>query len=420
MTSPALSPVAKDALDRILSDAVASKSTPAMFLGATSVDGPIYMRTVGRKLVDDLASPAIDEDTVFALFSQTKLITTIAALQLIDQGKIALDTPVEAVLPELVDPVVVTAQDETGRATATEPAKTKITLGHLLNHTSGLDYFINGVIQPDAVPAVYKHHYKDDEDISTFFKILKGSHSGVPLRFEPGTSWVYGFSTDCVGFIVERLSGKSLEQYFQDHIFAPLGITSISFCLTPPLKDRLLPLSYRTNGKVEAWNGRPPVFDRNPAKVQVPLGGVGLYGSQKDYLVLLRHLLQIKANCASTPILSRASVETIFTPSLLPAGVAALNEFVGFVHPYLGLPAGAAQFSYGLCLNTTDVPGKRSSGSGCWSGMALTSYFLDPAVGVAMIFATQILPAADDTHERLYDIVEKELYGGLGLGTTKL
>ncbi|KAJ7261705.1 beta-lactamase [Mycena haematopus] len=414
MASPTLSTAAKDALDRILSDAVARKSTPAMFLGVTTVDGAIYMKTVGTKLVDDPASPAINEDTVFALFSQTKLITTIAALQLIEQGKIALDTPVEIVLPELANPVVVTAQDETGRATATVPAKGKITFGQLLNHTSGLDYFINGILPPDAVPWVYKHQYKDDEDSSTFFKLLKGSHPGVPLRFEPGASWVYGFSTDCAGFIVERLSGKSLEQYFQDHIFAPLGITSMSFSLSPPLQKRLLPISYRTDGKVERWN-RPPVFDRDPAKVRVPLGGVGMYGSQKDYLVVLRHLLQIKADCATTPILSRASMESMFTPSLPPTGVEALNGFAGFVHPYLGLPAGAGQFGHGLFVNTADVPGKRRSGSGCWSGMALTSYFVDPTTGVAVVFATQLLPAADDTHERMYDILERKLYGGLVL-----
>ncbi|KAJ6512620.1 beta-lactamase [Mycena sanguinolenta] len=417
MTPLTLSTATKDALERILSDAVARKSTPAMFLGVTTANGPIYVNTVGNKFFDDPASPAIDQDTVFALFSQTKLITSIATLQLIEQGKIALDTPVETVLPELANPVVVTAQDEMGRPTTTVPANGKITVAHLLNHTSGLDYFINGILPPDDNTWLYKHDYKDDEDVSTFFKMLKGSHSGVPLRFEPGTSWIYGFSVDCLGFIVERLSGKSLEMYFQDHIFTPLGITSMSFCLSPSMQEKLLPLSYRKDGKLERWGNRPPMFDRDPAKVRVHLGGVGLYGSQKDYLALLTHLLQIKADCASAAILSHASVESIFTPSVPPTGILPLNGFAGFVHPYLGLPAGTGQFGHGLFVNTTDVPEKRKSGSGCWSGMPMTSFFVDPTTGVAMVFATQVLPAADDTHERLYDIVEREVYGGLSLGT---
>ncbi|KAJ7364423.1 beta-lactamase [Mycena albidolilacea] len=414
MASPVLSAAAKNALNQILSDAVARKSAPAMFLGVTTVDGPIYVQTAGTTLVDDPTSPPIDEDTVFALFSQTKLITTIAALQLVEQGKISLDTPVESVLPELANPVVATAQDETGRATTTVPAKNKITLRQLLNHTSGLDYRINGALPLDIVPPVYKHNYTDDEDSSKFFKIIQGSHSGVPLRFEPGTNFVYGFSTDCAGYVVERLSGKFLEQYFQDHIFGPLGMTSTSFCLTPPLQKRLLPLSHRTAGaeSVKRWN-RPPMFDRDPAKVRVPLGGIGLYGSQKDYLKLLTHVLQIKAGSANAPILSRASVESMFTPSLESTAAATFNGVVGFVHPYLGLPPAAAQFGHGLLVNTADVPGKRRSGSGCWSGMAMTSYWVDPATGVAVIFATQLLPGLDNTHERLYDLVEREVYAGL-------
>jgi len=189
-------------------------------------------------------------------------------------------------------------------------------LGQLLNHSSGLDYGVDGTTPMSgatrAMPVAYSHSYKEGEDVTTFFKILKGSLSGVPLRFEPGTNFAYGFSSDCAGFIVERLSGKSLDQYFQDHIFGPLGIKSASFYLTPPLKDRLLPLSYRTkSGTVERWNATP-VVDQDPAHVRVHLGGVGLYASQKDYLAVLRHLLQIKAGSAANPIVSRASVDTMY------------------------------------------------------------------------------------------------------------
>ncbi|KAJ7039365.1 beta-lactamase [Mycena alexandri] len=410
MASPSLSATHKEALDRILAHAVASKITPALFLAVTTADGPIYMHQTGTKLIDDPTSAAINEDTVFWLCSQTKLITSIAALQLVDQGKIALDTPVESILPELKHPVVL-GVDESGQPKTT-PAKTKITLGHLLNHSSGLDYYGDPALRdPNGMSVPYSHRYKDDEDgVSTFFKILKGPHPGVPLKFEPGTDFAYGFSTDCAGFIVERLSGKSLEQYFLDHIFAPLGITSASFYLTPALKDRLFPLSKaNASGVLEPWKG-PPLIEQDPTRVRVHLGGVGGYASQKDYLTLLRHLLQIKAGSATAPILSRSSIDSMFAQTLTPAGGASL---LAMIDPYLGLPAGGAQHGYGLSVMAVDVENRRRAGSGAWGGWANTSFFLDPASGIAVVFGTQLIPTGDKTHKQIFKDIETELYAGL-------
>ncbi|KAJ6562009.1 beta-lactamase/transpeptidase-like protein [Mycena capillaripes] len=335
---------------------------------------------MGTKLVDDPASGDIDEDTT--------------------------------ILPELTNPVVVKSLDEAGLPATTAPAQGKITFGQLLNHSSGLDYSLNKMTPLYTMSMAYSHSYKD-EDVSAFFKILKGSLPAVPLKFEPGTDYIYGYSTDCAGFVVERLSGKSLEQYFQDHIFSPLGITSASFYLTSPLKDRLLPLASRNkSGVVERWSG-PPVFDQNPAHVRMHLGGVGLYSSQKDYLTVLRHLLQIKgmhflfSGRATNPILSRASVDSMFSPTLPPAGVATLSNNV---EPHIGVPAGAAQFGRGLMVTTADVPGKRRSGTGGWGGWASTSFFVDPTTGVAAVFGMQVVRSADDTHKRLFNVLEREVY----------
>ncbi|KAK7033428.1 beta-lactamase/transpeptidase-like protein, partial [Favolaschia claudopus] len=435
MSPKTLSASQKDALNRILIDAVASKSSPALFFGVTNVDGPIYMRGEGTKLVDDRSSDAVDEDTVMWFCSQTKLITSIAALQLIEQGKISLDTPAETVLSELANPVVVTAHDENGHIKDTRPAKGKITLGQLLNHTSGLDYVLDGTTPltgPGAgLAAAYQHNY-EGEGVSKFFEMLKGGLPGVPLRFEPGTSFAYGLSTDCVGFIVERLSGKSLEQYFQDHIFAPLNITSMSFSLRPDMEARLLPLTYRSKkGTLEEWNG-PDVINQDRTKVTVNLGGVGLYGSQKDYLTILRHLLQINGNIrspfgilhsnkalkkslagsATTPILSRASVNKLFEPSIPHTAEAQLFGILKAFQPHFNFQSGATQFGAGLCLNTADIPGMRRNGSGVWGGWASTSFFIDPDAGVAAVLGTQIAPMADEMYSKTYTALERALYAG--------
>ncbi|KAJ7745677.1 beta-lactamase/transpeptidase-like protein [Mycena metata] len=403
---PTLSPTSKEAIDRMLAEAVFSKSMPALFFGVTTAEGPIYMHTEGTKLVDDPASGAIDEDTVYYLASQTKLVTSIAALQLLEQGKITLDTLAEDVLPELANPVIVTGHDEQGNP-ITIPAQGKITFGQLLNHTSGLD---SSAAKKTAhgMSEVYSHC---GADLATYFDVLKDSLPGVPLKFEPGSDFVYGFSSDCVGFIVEKLSGKSLDQYFKDHIFSPLGITSASFYLTPVMKARLLPRAYRNkDGVLERWKGPPP-FEEDPAKLQMNYGGMGLYASQKDYLTLLRHLLQIKADTltAATPILSPASVEALFTPTLSAAGAASLSQF-------LQLPPGSVQYTCGFFVTITDFPGIRKKGTGAWGGAAHTNFFIDPTTGVAGILATQLEPRADKTHFRLCLAVEKELYAGLNVG----
>ncbi|KAJ7629725.1 beta-lactamase/transpeptidase-like protein [Mycena polygramma] len=406
MATPKLTTAQTDAFDRILSEAVSSKTSGGVFFGVTTADEAVYIRTAGTKLIDDPASGAVNEDTVFWLCSQTKLITSIAALQLIEQGKIALDTPVESVLPELANAVVITARDDKGRPTSTVPAKEKILFGHLLNHSSGLDYNYDWTTPPGGMPLAYSHSYGAGEDVSTFLNFLKGPLPNVALKFEPGTDFAYGFSSDCAGFVVERLSGKSLEQYFQDHIFAPLGITSASFYLTPELKDRLLPLAYRTkSGVIENWKGPSPI-DHDPAHRRVHMGGVGLYASEKDYLTLLRHLLQIKAGRATNPILSRASVDSMFTPTLPAAGLASL----GVMAPYAGLPATGVDFGRGLCVNTVDMPGKRNEGSGTWGGWASTSFFIDPTAGLAAVVGNQVVPTGDAEHRRLCDALERVLY----------
>ncbi|KAJ7069880.1 beta-lactamase/transpeptidase-like protein [Mycena amicta] len=400
-----LSSEQKAKIDAILDEAVASQVIPALFFGVATADGPIHTHQSGNKLFDDPSSPPIDKDTVFWLCSQTKLIVALAGLKLIEQGRIALDTPVEEVLPELANPVVVTAHDDAGKISATTPAVRKITFGQLLNHSSGLDYTLDGTTPASGMPAAYSHSYKD-QDVSDFFRILKGPLPGVPLKFEPGTSFAYGFSNDCAGFIVERLSGKSLEEYFKEYIFAPLGITSASFYPTQELKERLLPLTYRSKtGILERWN-KPSIVEMNPAHIRVHLGGVGLYASQQDYLTILQHLLQIQTGTASNAILSLSSVNSLFEATLSPAGADALSLMTGF-------PSGIAQFGRGLCVTTADLPGMRKKGSGMWGGWANTAFFVDPTSRVAVVFATQLAPTGDQKFQGLFAQLEKEVYSGL-------
>ncbi|KAJ7155741.1 beta-lactamase/transpeptidase-like protein, partial [Mycena filopes] len=246
---------------------------------------------------------------------------------------------------------------------------------------------------------------------------------GVPLKFEPGTDFLYAFSSDCLSFIIERLSGKSLEQYLCPRPHLPP--TSASFYLTPELKARLLPLSWRNkNGVLERWKGPTPV-EQDPKCLKVLFAALNLYASQMDYLTFLLGS-SLPASCSKPvlsnhkeqperrlPPLSCASLETLFSPTHTPAGVASLEKFMAWHDPYLHLPAGAAQLGWGLFVNTVDIPGRRRGGSGTWAGWENTSYFVDPATGVAGVLATQLAPPNNDNHQRLYDLLERALYAGL-------
>ncbi|KAJ7645480.1 beta-lactamase/transpeptidase-like protein [Mycena polygramma] len=404
----------QDAIRGIMSRAVESNTVPALFCGVSDQNGEIFMHQAGRKVLGDPSSDALDENAIFWIASQTKLITSIAALQLIEQGKLQLSTVVSEILPELANPVVVTARDAEGRPSATSPAKSPITLEQLLNHTSGLQYGQPG-------PPYGSRPY---EDTSAWFDEKKGSLSGQPLAFEPGSNcasplvyfaWTipylllpveYGYSADCVGFIVERISGKSLEQYFQDHIFAPLEITSASFYLTSDLKERLLPMSFRSDNKLVRWNHQVETINENPETTKVHFGGAGLFMSEKDYLAVLRHILQIKAGNATNPIISASSVESLFKPTLAGPAPNSLGKM-------LSMPEGSAQFSTGLMVTTVDLPGRRKKGTGAWGGYACTSYFIDPETGIAAVFGTQLVPSFDLPYETLWIEVEEAIYAGL-------
>ncbi|KAJ7175739.1 beta-lactamase/transpeptidase-like protein [Mycena filopes] len=406
---PSLSEKQQDVIRGIMARAVESKTLPALFCGVTDENGELFMHTAGRKVLGDPSSPPLDEDAVFWICSQTKLITTIAALQLIEQGKLQLTTPVGEILPELANPVIFsTALGEDGKSTSTTtPATTPVTVQHLLNHTSGMEYNL-GIGIWGTFPEATAHAYSKDEDSSTFFRLSQGSFPGQLLKFEPGTDFAYGLSTDFLGFVIERISGKKLDQYFKDHVFSPLGITSASFYLTADLKERLLPLSFREGDTLERFNGQVEIIDQDPEKTNVHFGGVGLYSSLKDYLTLLRHLLQIKGGKAENPILKPTSVETLFEPTLNPKAAASLAKM-------FSMPEGSAQFGSGLLVTTLDLPGRRKKGTGSWAGWACTSYFIDPATGIAAVFGTQLIPTAgfDLPYEMLWLEVEAAIYAGL-------
>ncbi|RDB17129.1 Acyltransferase mlcH [Hypsizygus marmoreus] len=405
-----LSDQTKQHIQNILTNAVESGRTPGLVFGASSAEKELLFAHAGPRVFGDSSSGPLSSESVFWICSQTKMIVSIATFQLIEAGKIGFDTLAKDILPELANPIVLSS-NSTPDEPNFRPAKGDIKIRHLLNHSSGLFYDSEkGRASIYHLNASYLAKHDKQNPVPHFCSMIRGSYPSQPLKFEPGTSFAYSYAADFLGFIVERITGQSLEEYLKEHVFLPLGITSASFYLTPELQKDSVGFSFRgPDGTIAPWADQVPLMVRDPAQVHLHLGGTGLYCSMKDYLTLLRHLLQVHAGFAVNPLISSSSLRTFFEPTLTPEGERALGEALQAT----GYSGTDCQWSTALCLNTANVPGKRRKGSGWWYGWAGTYYMLDPETGIALVLGSQSLPRRDPEVFKIWAELEEAFYGGL-------
>ena len=216
----------QSSLDQQLRAAVERRDVPGVVVIAGDRQGIVYQGAFG--LAETGAKRAMTMDAIFRIASMTKAVTATAAMQLIEQHKLALDDPAANYLPELANPMVFASFDAATGAYQLRPAASAITVRQLFTHTSGLGYpFTSAVLNQ--------------------FKPRQGeTYAAGPLLFEPGTQWLYGTSTDLLGKIVEKLSGQNLEDYFRAHILAPLGMKDTSYNVPVEKHARIANLSNRT------------------------------------------------------------------------------------------------------------------------------------------------------------------------------
>ena len=387
--------VPRAGIDAVLRRAVDTKEVPGVVAMAASDKSVFYEAAFGTR---DLArGPAMSMDTMFRIASMTKLVTSIAAMQLVEQGKLTLNDPVPPIDTALSAPQVLDGFDANG-APKLRPAKGPITLRQLLTHTAGFSYE-----QWDADTARY---VKASGMAST--STGKIASLRTPLVFDPGTRWEYGVNLDWVGLIVQSVSGQTLDAYVAEHITKPLGMKDTSFAPTPEQRTRQASVHQRMlDGSLQ------PQPLETPFTPEFWAGGGGLYSTAGDYLTLLRAMLGGGA-LDGTRILRPETVALMNTNQIgeIEAGILkttapARSTDVDF------FPGVSLKWGLGYMINMQPGPNGRSPGSLTWAGLFNTHYWIDPARHLAAVIMTQVLPFGDVSTMRLYGQYERSIYDAM-------
>ncbi|WP_310496646.1 serine hydrolase domain-containing protein [Sandarakinorhabdus sp.] len=338
--------------------------------------------------------PALTTDSLFQIASMTKAVTSVAVMQLVEQGRLALDEDIGTLLPGLADPLVLTGFGADGSA-ITRSAAGPVTLRQLLTHTSGLGYeFMSAELS----------------QWRTLNPAAQGSRASLllPLLADPGTAWIYGISTDWAGLAVEAASGMPLGDWFARHIFGPLGMTDTGFGFDEAVKARLAPLHVRTpdGGLVPM-----PVHFGGGDAAEFQSGGGGLTGSAHDYLRFVRMLLN-GGSLDGARILKAQTVADMTRNHIGPlrAGVMETNV-PGFAGRIEWFPEMTPGWGLGFMINPDPGPDGRAPGAQAWAGIANSYYWFDPASDIAAVLMMQHLPFGEAPAMAVLSAFEAAVYG---------
>ncbi|KAL6228678.1 hypothetical protein BDW75DRAFT_226482 [Aspergillus navahoensis] len=406
-----------------MEEAVRNGEIPGAVLVAGDKEGKFrFEKAFGYRSLKDPSNPVpMELDAVMWFASCTKLVTTIAAMQCVERGLLKLDDDVSEILPELKGLKILTGfeEDADGNDKPVLVDNVKpITLRHLLTHSSGLAYdFFNPVMTR------YRTWQKKPLPSLNVQGDLKEAYL-FPLLFAPGEGWEYGVGIDWAGFMVERVANMSLEDYFQQHIWAPLGVKSFSFhpWTKPELMAKMTDMSER-EGNMKTSFGTPADSNRKVvhrlkeelwnSSLEDCSGGAGGHGAPFDYEKMLHSILVDDGK-----LLKTATVDEMFKPQLTNSAREALMEILKVPESnaiFGGLPLGAkVDWGLGGIMLLQDTASKKK-GTIVWGGYPNLTWFIDRAGGVAGIYGSQLCPPGDEKSIELYQQWEEEIYGHLGV-----
>jgi CubicO group peptidase (beta-lactamase class C family) len=346
-----------------------------------SKDGKLLIHR-GYGVDDRSTGKKMEKDAIFRIASQTKALTSVGIMMLMESGALLLSDPVHKFIPTFKNLKVLNTFSEKDSTYTTVPAKRDITIKDLLTHTSGLGYA--GIGSP-AMKAIYAKNKISagigEIDANIHTTMLKLGE--LPLEYQPGERWNYGLNTDVLGHIIELVSGLSLELFFQKMICEPLGMRDTWFNLPQAIQPRLTSIytrdSLRFFTKME--EGKSPISPNFPKlNKNYFSGGAGLSSTAKDYGIFLQMLLN-KGTYNGKQILSPRTVEMMLSNHS--------GRLMGDTHFGLG-------FSIVTPANTDEI---RNVGTFSWGGAFATTYWADPKENIVAVLMTQQLGAGPEWGE---------------------
>jgi methyl acetate hydrolase len=384
----------RTSIDGVLQGAVDSGAVPNVAAIAADRNGIVYEGGAGPRVAG--RPDPVGVDTHFRIMSMTKIVATVAALQLMERGALDFDAPIETYCPEWADLQVLEGFD--GDTPRLRPPASKATVHHLVTHTSGASYwFWNADIVRWEAATGTPNVLSGDNVIFT-----------APLVADPGTTYEYGINTDWLGKVIEAASGQTLDVVVEQNITRPLGMSETAFLMSDQQRANSVPVHLK--GEDGAWAASDIDLRQDP---DYWAGGHGLHSTPRDYLKFQRMLLGNGTSPDGVKILESETVDAAFTNQIgdldFPAEIAtgdpasthSLNLGPGF------------KWGYGLLLNTEDIPGKRRAWSGAWAGLLNTHFWVDRTTGVTGAIYTQFLPFVTPEALQMYEDFERALYASL-------
>lgn len=327
-------------------------------------------------VIDIAHNKEIQENSLYRIYSMTKPITAVAIMSLYDQRKLDLDDKVSKFIPEFRSTKVYNKVD--GKHNA-EPQKNEMTIRHLLTHTSGIPYGW----ERSYTDSIYaeRQHMLQDWSLEYMTKDL----ATIPLKYQPGTKWNYGLGIDVAGYIVEVISGQTLDAYFKSVIFDPLEMDDTAFYLPEEKQDRMSVIyTHDDNGKIKVLESEITLFGMHePPKLL--LGGAGLFSTLPDYEKFCRMLLN-KGALNGKRILSEKAAQMVMT-----------DQFPAEVQKQPGMGHGLSGFV------------KLETGEYSWGGAASTNFWIDPTNNLIVICYTQLMQSETDYAKEFKATIDRSL-----------
>ena len=331
---------------------------------------------------DRRARVALTDQAIFRIYSNTKLIVSVAAMLLVERGKIALDRPISDIFSGFAELRVL--RENATAIDQTEALQQPVTLRHLLSHTAGFSY---GFIDPTTL--IDKHYLKNGLNLLNPFKgdlqAFVTQVLEVPLAFQPGTDWRYSVATDIVGFIIECISGQPLDEFLRCNLLQPLDMNNTGFYVAPEQRHLVVSLAQAN----DMYRPMDTGYSESPVEAAMPLaeppnflsGGGGLYSTAYDYLNFLQ-MIEARGMWRGEQIIGRQTLEEMRVGQLPPG--------VGLTFPMWQLPG--VNFGLGFAIKSKIAGAPGSIGSSFWGGMAGThSWVFDN--GIIALCMTQMMPS---------------------------